>query len=325
MKIIKFRNVYINDHYLVLGSIQNSPSIIKEVDKVLKDYYVNKKTPEEGESEYQNIAISGILKKINKPHEEIDLLIGSDLQNQILSSTYNASLHSIPFLGIYSACASFVEGLIIGSSMVSSKQINNSLVITSSSNLTSEKQYRYPVEYGALRKKINTYTATGSACAYISREKSNIKIENALIGKVIDLDYNDANHMGAVMAPAVAETLYEYLKETKTNVNDYDVILTGDLGVYGIEILKEYMKTKYNIFISNIEDAGSELYSSKIGSDIAGGSGPVCAPFVLFSKTIKKYKNILLLASGSLHSAFSSNLKKSIPSISHAINLKVIK
>ena len=325
MKNIKFNNVYINNSFTLLSSKANNPSIIDDVDLVIEDYFLNKKTFEEGEVEYQTIVTDKLLEKENKKIDDIDLLIGGDLQNQLFASNYNASKYEMPFLGIFSACASFIEGIIIGASLIGKNKLKNAIVVTSSNNLVSEKQFRFPVEYGALRKKVNSFSSSGAVSAILSNKKSNIMVESANIGRVIDMGHTDTNDMGACMAPAVAETLYDHLKSTGRNINYYDVILTGDLGIYGLEYLKEYLNRKYKIKSNNIIDAGTILYNVDKNSEFAGGSGPICAPLILFSRIVKKYKKILVLGSGSLHSCMSTNLKKSMVGISHAVSLEVIK
>ncbi len=324
MKNIKFNNVYINNYFTLVSSKANNPTILNDVDLSIEDYFLNKKTFEEGEVEYQTLVTRGLLDKEHKKLEDIDLMIGGDLQNQLFASNYNASKYEVPFLGVFSACASFIEGIIIGASLIGRNKLRNALVVTSSNNLVSEKQFRFPVEYGALRKKVNSFSASGAVSAIISNKKSNIMVESANIGKVIDMGHTDTNDMGACMAPAVAETLYDHLKSTGRNINYYDVILTGDLGIYGVEYLKEYLNKKYKIKSNRIIDAGVMLYNATKDSDFAGGSGPICAPLILFTKIIKKYKKILVLGSGSLHSCMSSNLKKSMIGVSHAVSLEVI-
>ena len=149
---------------------------------------------------------------------------------------------------------------------------------------------------------------------------------SATIGKVIDLGYTDANNFGACMAPGAASCIADHLKETNRTPEYYDLILTGDLGVYGVEILKDYLKQEHKIIANNIKDAGVMLFEEKAGGEIAGGSGPVCLPLILFSKILKEnYKKILLVGTGSLHSKVSCNLSESIPSVAHIISLEVIK
>ena len=320
---IKFNNAYIKNSFTLLG--RNEHNIKIKVDKEIKDYYMNEKSVEQGESIYQIKSIKGLLKKEQKKEKDIEVMIGGDLQNQIFASSFASRTFDIPFIGIYSACASFAEGLIIGGTLLETKQVKNVMINTSSHNLASEKQFRFPIEYGALRKKVNTFTATGSVSALLTDEKTNIKIESATVGKVIDLGYTDANNFGACMAPGAAKCIKEHLTETNREANYYDLILTGDLGVYGIPILKEYLEKEFGIKADNFKDAGVMLFEEKSGKEIAGGSGPVCLPLVLFAKILKeKYKKILLVGTGSLHSKVSCNLSESIPSIAHVVSLEVI-
>lgn len=321
---IKFNNTYIKNFYTLLG--RNEHNVKIKVDERINDYYNKEKSVEMGEASYQIKSTKGVLRKEKITEKDVDLIIGGDLQNQLLASCFSVRKFNIPFLGIYSACSTFTEGLLIGATYIEAECADNIIINTSSHNLASEKQFRFPIEYGALRKKVNTFTSTGSVSTLISNKPTNVKIESATIGKVIDLGYTDANNFGACMAPGAAEALYDHFKETNRTPEYYDLILTGDLGVYGVEILKEYLNEKYKIKINNIKDAGVLLFESESGKEIAGGSGPVCLPLILFSKILKEnYKKILLVGTGSLHSKVSTNLSESIPSISHIVSLEVIK
>ena len=324
METFIYKNVYLNEVSTIAGPYEKKGPLGSYFDKTYDEFYFHKKTWEQAESKLIEESIDIVLRKLNKTRFDIDVHISGDLLNQIVASNYAASRLKIPFLGIYSACATFAEGLIIGASFIENGLIKNSFVTTSSHNLVSEKQFRFPIEYGAIRKKVNTFTATGSVSAYLSKE-GNIKIESATIGRVIDMNFGDTNNMGACMAPSAAETIYEHLKSTGRSPDYYDVILTGDLGKCGVSIAQEYLKKKYNLMITNIEDSGVLLFNAKNNSKISGGSGPICLPLILFSKISKiKYRKILIVATGSLHSALSSNLKLSVPSISHAVSLEVI-
>ena len=311
-----YDDVYIKDKCSIIGSTKYNPIVKENVNKYVDDYYMNEKTIEMAESRYQRYTINYLNRKYKS-----DLLISGDLQNQILCSTLSAYDSKLPFLGIYSACSTFTEGLIIASSFIKNK--TNVIVSVSSHNLVSEKQFRFPVEYGAVRKRVNTCTATGSISVLVTNEKSNIKIESSTIGRVIETNHKDTNDMGSAMAPACAETLFKHLKDTKRKSNYYDLILTGDLGVYGKEIMCEYFEKISGEKLNNVIDAGSIFYKDE--NVYAGASGPACAPLILFDYIIpmKKYKKILLIATGSLHSIISSNQGMPIPSISHAVSLAV--
>jgi stage V sporulation protein AD len=325
MRSLIFKNVYINDYYTMLGSTEKNPIVKKKVDYVYENYYHDNKSLEETESWMQQIVIDGLLKKQNKKDGDIELLIGGDLNNQLLASNFNASMFNIPFLGVFSACASFAEALIISSSMIDKSFINNSIIVSSSHNLVNEKQFRFPIEYGCIKKKVNSFSSTGAVSAFISNKRSKYKIMSATIGKVIDMNHTDSNDMGSAMASAAAEVLYDHLNSLNLKNSYYDLILTGDLGVYGLFIMKEYLYSKYKIKINNALDAGTMLYDCKPEGEFAGGSGPICWPLILFNKIFesKKYKKILIIATGSLHSVVSVNLKKGMPGVAHAISLEV--
>lgn len=325
MRTYHYKNVYINNYYSLIGKDEYNPIIKNKVDKIIETYDLNNQTYEISESLYQMVCLKGLLNKTKLIEEDIELLVGGDLQNQILASNFNARNFNIPFLGVYSACSSFVEGLIISSNFLEGGFINNAVVISSSHNLVNEKQFRFPIEYGYLRKKVNSFSSTGSVSSFLSNKKSNIKVESSTIGKVIDMGHSDANDMGSAMAPAAAEVLYEHLSSTNRNNKYYDLIITGDLGIYGLDIMKSYLKEKYNLNIKNIVDAGTILYKNYL-DEFAGGSGPICLPLILFNKIIKeRYKKILIIGTGCLHSLMSVNIKESMPAVAHAVSLEVIK
>lgn len=325
----KYKNVYINETSTLTGPYEKNGPLSQYFDKSYNDFYFGKKTWEQAESKLIEESVDILLSKIGKTRFDIDLFISGDLLNQIVSSNYAASKLEIPYLGIYNACATSVEGLIIGANMIDAKQIKNCICSVSSHNNAAEKQFRYPVEYGGPKPKTATFTTTGSASAYLTSEKTGIKVESSTVGVVTDLGVKDAYHMGAVMAPACADTLYRHLVDMKRDVNYYDIILSGDLGVYGEQILKEYMKTEYGITLKNYNDTATMIYDVNKQPVYAGGSGPACAPLVTYSYIFSKMKKgelkrVLLIATGALMSQTMVNEKMSIPSIAHAISLEVI-
>lgn len=323
MASLKFNNVYIVDAFSIAGPLE-SEGQIRKFDLTMEDYYYKEKTFIDAEIKMQRIVIENLLYR-NKLAKQIDLLIGGDLSNQITITNYAAKHFNIPFLGVYSACASFAEGLIVAGNFVESKNIKNAIVLTSSHNLNAERQFRFPIEYGAPRASTTTFTATGAVGAIVTNNKGKIKLESATIGNVLDFDQYDATHMGAVMAPSAVQVLMKHLNDLQRNVDYYDVILTGDLGKIGVEIFHECLKSSYGIKIKNHLDAGCELFLSS-QEIYSGASGPVTLPLVLFNKILKnkKYKKILVIATGSLHSKDTTNQKKVIPSIAHAVSLEVL-
>lgn len=326
----KYNNVYLNETGTVTGPYEANGPFSKLYDKSYKDFYFGTKTWEQAESKLIDDSVDIVLAKIGKTRFDIDLHISGDLLNQLTASNYSASRLKIPYLGIYNACASSVEGLIIASNMIETGQIDNAIVTVSSHNNGAEKQFRYPVEYGGPKRKTTTFTTTGGTCAYLARDKSDIKIESSTIGIVEDLGVKDVYSMGAVMAPAAANTIYRHLSDLNRTIDYYDLILTGDLGIYGKDILKEYMKIEYNIDLKNYDDSASMIFDIKSEPVYSGGSGPACLPLVAYSYILDqmrqgKLKKVLLVATGALMSPTTVNQKLTIPSIAHAISLEVIK
>lgn len=328
----KYDNVYVMDASTVVGPYEKKGPLGDKFDKSYDDLYNGEKSWEQAEVKLLEESISILLKKINKKKEEINLVVSGDLLNQVTSSSYAVQKYNIPFLGVYSACASSVEGMVIASSMIDSGKIDNAIVSTSSHNMSSEKQFRNPTEYGAPKPKTATFTSTGGASLFLTSEKTNIKLESTTIGRVIDKGQNDPLNMGAVMAPAAADTIYRHLKDLNRDPSYYDLILTGDLGVYGKEILIDYMKTEYGLDIShNYNDCGTMLYDLNNQKEVnAGGSGPVCSVLVLYSHILNllkqgKIKRVLLAATGALFSPTFVYQHIDINAISHAVSLEAIK
>ncbi len=323
-----YKNVYINNTATITGPYEAKGPLSKYFDKSYNDLYFDEKTWELAESKMITESVDLLLNKVNKTKFDIDVYISGDLLNQIVASNYAAVNLGIPYIGIYGACSTSVLGLIIASNMLDANQVKSCITSTSSHNNAAEKQFRYPVEYGGPKPKTTTFTSTGAASAYLSNSKCGIKVESATLGTVLDSGIKDAYHMGAVMAKAAAKCLYDHLKDTKREVGYYDLILTGDLGVYGKEILKDYLKIEYNIVLQNYKDTGVMLYDREKQPVYAGASGPACAPLVtysyIFDKMYKKeLKRVLLIATGALMSTVMVNEKTTIPAVAHAVSLEV--
>lgn len=325
---LKYDHVYLNETGTIAGPYEQKGPFKNYYDQTCDDFYFGLNSWEQAESKMLEESVDIVLTKLGKTRFDIDLFLSGDLLNQIASSSYAASRLGIPFFGIYNACATSVEGLILGANMIEAKQIQNCICSVSSHNNAAEKQFRYPVEYGGPKPKTTTFTTTGGASAYLSSLKSEIKIESATIGNVVDLGVKDVYHMGAVMAPAAADTIYRHLRDTKREIEYYDLILTGDLGIYGRDILKDYMQIEYGIALNNYNDTACMIYNLEKQPVYAGGSGPACAPLVTYSYILnkmkkKEYRRVLLVATGALHSPSMVNQKLSIPAIAHAISLEV--
>ncbi len=329
---INFNNVYVKDSSTVACKDEKEGNFGKLYDKTYDDYYIGCKTFEQAEMKMINDSVSIVLDKSKLKLDDINVIIGADLSNQITANSYSSIKFNRPYIGLYNACASMCEEFIVAGSLLQNKEIKNILLNVSSHNMTAERQFRNPVEYGCPKPKRSTFTVTGSASLVLTKEKTNIKVSSVSIGTTTDLGVTDVYDMGSVMAPSAARTIFEHLTQTNTTIDDYDLILTGDLGVYGKEILKEYIKEVYDIDLKNIhEDSACIIYDRKKQSQVkAGGSGPACLALVTYTDVLNKMKEgnlkkVLLVATGALMSPTMNNQKLSIPSISHAVCLEVVK
>ena len=325
----KYNNVYINEVSTITGPKEGEGPLSKFFDKSYSEYYMGSDTWEQAEIKMNTENIDLLLNKCNRSKKDVDIFISGDLLNQIVASSYAASTLNIPYMGIYSACATSTEGIIIASNMIEGGLINNSVVNVSSHNNASEKQFRYPVEYGGPKPVTQTFTVTGSASALISNKKSNIKVESATLGKCIDSGVKNVFDMGSVMAIAAADTIDKHLKDTKREIGYYDLILTGDLGMYGKSLLKDVLKDEYGYDTRNVDDSACMIYDINKQSVYAGGSGPACIALVTYSYILNlmrqgKLNRVLMVATGALMNPTMVNQKLSIPSIAHAVSLEVI-
>ncbi len=327
----KYKNVYINDVATVVGPYEYKGPLSKRFDKHYEDMYFGCDSLECAEVKLMSDSIDLVLKKAKQEKSDVDLFIAGDLQNQITASCYTALKLERPFLGIYSACATNTEGLLLGANFIESKMADNVLVSVSSHNMVSEKQFRNPTEYGGPKPGTATFTATGGASCLLTNKKGKVKIESSTIGIPIDMAQTDPLHMGSVMAPAAAYTINKHLSDLDRTVDDYDLILTGDLGIFGKEILRDYIKSEYSIDLKDkYNDCGVMLYDLKKQKEVqAGGSGPVCSALVVYSDIIKKLeegqlKRVLYVATGALFNPTMVFQKENILSIAHAISLESV-
>ena len=210
MASFKYKNVYINKFYSIAGKYENN-GILTNVNRYLKYFYDGEKTIEDCEIKMQKEVLDNLINK------KTEIIIGGDLMNQNTATSSSVSNNNISFMDVYSACATFNEALIILSNFINEKSIKEGICITSSHNLNSEKQFRFPIEYGAQKPIYSTFTTTGSVGCILSKYPSNIRVVSSTVGSVIDMGIKDANNMGAVMAPAAVKTL-------KDHVNKFNII-----------------------------------------------------------------------------------------------------
>ena len=320
-----------NDCYIIgRGSLVGEKEKSGTYKKYMKNFLIDDKmgefTFEKGERKMlENINLNAI-KDAKMKKQDIDLYLGGDLMNQIVSSNYVAEKMQIPFVGIYAACSTITASLGMGACLIESGGFRNILCSTVSHFSAAERQYRYPLEFGNQRQSYSQWTVTAGGGFVISNKKSNIKISKVCFGKVQDFGVVDIANMGAAMAPAACDTLYNFFCDTKTNPDDYDLIATGDLGKLGSDLLRKLMEDKGYILEQNYSDIGHTIYSFEEES-YQGGSGAGCSASVFATYVIDKindgsFKKVLLLATGALMSTITNQQGDSIPAVAHLIQLE---
>ncbi len=325
----KIDNVYINSSSIVGGPLEKECSLAKYFDKLYDDYYASGNSFEKGQEIMQKESINYALKKGKYSKEDIDLVLAGDLSNQINVSMLATNYLNKPLVGLYSACSTNNLGIILASLLISFNSKLRCLITTSSNNKGQEREFRSPPHYGMPKPLTSTFTATGGASCIVSSSKSSIKVSAITIGKSVSKGYNDPLNLGACMAPSASLSIYEHLTNMKKSVNDYDLILTGDLGKYGSPVLIDMLKKDYNINIaSKHKDCGVILYGDFPMCN-AGASGPTSSSFVLYGKIFNdlinhKLKRVLVVATGALFSPQSVLQKDDILGISHVIELESV-
>ena len=311
----------------ITGPKESAGIVGNYVDKALSDDMFGESTFEKAECKMLSYAIDTAIANARLNREQIDVLFSGDLLNQIISASFAARDFAIPFIGVYSACSTMSESILLAASVVNAGYVNNAVAATGSHFASAERQYRYPLEQGTTRPPQSQWTVTGAGACVISRRGEGARIVNATMGKVVDYGVTDVNNMGAAMAPACAHTLIQHFRDTDTAPEDYDIILSGDLGALGSRILKDLCWEKGYDISSNHVDCGEIVYKV-IEYEFQGGSGAGCSAVVfnsyVYSKLKSKlFKRVLFAATGALLSTVSSGQGESIPCISHAVQLEV--
>lgn len=322
------KGIYLNSIGIVVSKKEKEGPLGKFFHNYIDDYYFGCDSFEKAQIKLAKASIAKALEKSKYNMEDIKLCIAGDLSNQIFSSTKSISEEYFPFVGIYAACASGILSLIIACIYLNSTNIDNALCFTSSHICVSQRQFRYPIEYGLISKDTTTTTITGACAIILDKNKNIIKVSKATVGKVIDVLSKNVNDMGSIMAYAAIDTFLTHLENNNETIEDYDLIVTGDLSYYGQKIFIDSLN-KQNIDLKEkYIDCGNIIYDKNKQNVAAGGSGPACVMCVSFSYVINKmlrniYKKVLIIATGALHSQISYQQKETIPCIAHAIVLEV--
>ncbi|MBE7051455.1 MAG: stage V sporulation protein AD [Ruminococcaceae bacterium] len=322
-------NVYIKSTFSSVGTKESEGPLSEFFDAKYSDDLLGQDSWEKAESTLIKNTVSGALTAAKMTSNDVDLLFAGDLLNQCTASSLGLKAFDIPFFGLYGACSTFVESMMLASLAISGGFANTAIAATSSHFCSSQKQYRFPLEYGEVRTPTSQWTVTGSGCAVLTREKTKLKINKITVGKIVDLGITDANNMGAAMAPSAADTIYAHLGGAKKDHDDYDCIITGDLATVGTELLIELMAQK-NIDIRRKHlDCGSLIFDRSRQNVDAGGSGCGCIASVFsgfFAKKLlnKEITKVLLIGTGALMSPSSVLLGEPIAGISHAIEIEAV-
>lgn len=308
----------------IVGQKESEGPLREYFDVILDDDKLGAKSWEQAESMLQKKTALLAMEKANLTPKDINYIFAGDLLNQCIGANYGVRDLEIPFFGLYGACSTMAESLSLGSMIVAGGFADNVLCSTSSHFCSAEKQFRNPLEYGGQRTPSAQWTVTGAGSAVIAKSGDGLKITHVTTGKIIDMGICDANNMGAAMAPAAIDTLITHFEDTGRKPTDYDLILTGDLGIVGSQILCK-LSAEEGYYIEKIHnDCGKLIYDIDAQDVHAGGSGCGCCGSVFCGyiyKEMKKgtFNRILLMATGALMNTMSIQQGESIPSIAHAL------
>jgi len=321
----KFSNeVYLQETATTVGPLEAKGPISQYFDHKYNDPYCGQKSWEQAESQLMRKAIQTAFSKSDLKEKDISVAFAGDLINQIVPTHYVFREFNIPFFGVYGACSTSMESLLLASVFVNSDHAKIAMAATSSHNMTVERQFRNPTEYGGPKPDTAQNTVTGAGVALVGHKPSQIKIESATAGIIVDAAQNNPNDMGSAMAPAAAQTIKQHFEDLQIDQNYYDLILTGDLANCGSPILIDILKNEGYDLSQNHNDCGKIIYA-KDQSVFAGGSGCACCAVVTYGyitellKT-KKINKVLVVATGALLSPLILKQKETIPCIAHAVS-----
>ena len=314
----------------IVGPKEMQGPLAQYFDMHIKDVFFYEKSFEKAESKMLETCINNLIVKSGISQKDIDVIFSGDLLNQCISSCFAIRDFDVPFLGLYGACSTFCEGLLLSSLLIEGNTANEVVASASSHFCSAERQFRLPLEHGNQKSTTAQATVTASGAALITNRKvadNGIHITHVTPGKIIDLGVKDISNMGAAMAPAAFSTISNHLTDTGRDIDYYDCIFTGDLGVHGSDMLKELFKNEDIDITYRHNDCGILIYDEKNQDVNCGGSGCGCIASVFSSYIFnelkaKKLNKILLVATGALMSPLSSSQGESIPGIAHAIAIE---
>lgn len=310
----------------IVGPKEGEGPLAETFDKIVPNLYFGEKSFEKAERKFIEDTVNLLLDKQTLKPQDIDFLLAGDLLNQIISSNFAAVSLEIPFLGIFGACSTMAEGLILGSMLIDGGFGSNIVTAASSHYGTAERQYRGPLAQGVQRPPSAQWTVTGAGAFLLAGEGQGINITHATVGKPIDAGIKNANNMGAAMAPAAVDTIVTHLEDTGRQVADYDLIITGDLAAVGRNIAVDLASQRGYDF-SSLGDCGVIIFDPETQDTHAGGSGCACSAVVTAGHLLQEmkagtYNRILIVGTGALLSLTSSQQGEAIPGIGHGVVLE---
>ncbi len=315
-------------HAAVVGKKEGEGPLKNEFDYIFPDSKADADSWEKSESNLHHRAVSLAIEKSGLKKDEIDLIYSGDLLNQCSGTTFSIKDMGIPFIGIYGACSTMALSMLVSAITVESGLCKKVVAATSSHFCSAEKQFRLPLEYGGQKPPTAQWTATAAGACVISDKGKGVKITKGTIGTIEDLGVKDSNNMGAAMAPAACETLHKFLDDTRTKPEEYDLIITGDLGAVGSRLMKDLLKREYKTDIDlNYTDCGLMLYNMDKQDVNSGGSGCGCSGAVICSNILNRMekgelKKVLFIGTGALLSSVSPLQKETVPGIAHLVCLE---
>lgn len=318
---------YIQAGASVVGKKESEGPLAGNFDEVEEDSMFGMETWEEAESELQRRTALKVIEKSCILKDDIRYIFSGDLEGQETATSFGLMELGIPLFGLYGACSTMGEAMGLGAMTVAGGFAENVISMASSHFASAEKEFRFPLEYGNQRAMSAQWTVTGSGAVIIGKKRSNVKITGITTGKIVDMGIKDSMNMGACMAPAACDTIYRNFADFGRSADDYDRIVTGDLGYVGRDILLELLKQKGIDIIDKYSDCGIKIFDKEAQDTHAGGSGCGCSASVLCAYYLKelsegRYKRILFVPTGALLSKVSFNEGRTIPGIAHAVVLE---
>ena len=308
----------------IAGKKESEGPLSHTFDVTSKDTYFSQKTWEQAEKYMQQQALKTLADKAGISQRDFDLVFSGDLLNQCIGSSFTLRNLGIPHLGLYGACSTMSESLLLASMTVGGGFADKVVAMTSSHFASSERQYRFPLGYGGQRTPTSQWTVTGSGAALVCSSGKGPKITGCTIGTVTDLGIKDANNMGAAMAPAAYDTIKAHFDDMKAAPEDFDLIVTGDLGQLGKELLLELARRDGVSLGGKLTDCGTLVFDNTTQDVHSGGSGCGCSAITLCGYLLSqlnagKLKKILFCGTGALLSPTSTQQGLSIPGVCHAV------